>query len=341
MNVKYLSGASRSMRPVLFFLLSAPFLSMQISLAAPVAPASKSCPVVSQVTSKNNAAASNHLSGQAYEANGVFRADYAELRSAILHDLGPVIITEGGKAILLDDGKRQEEAYIPELHPILKTIDHMALATFVILEPSTHAVNYEVKSSTINTLKALQKEIVMLRKSVKETNAISASSIVRQLHILDTTDEFINRVIAAGYVTKSQLFGFCRGLVPSLMANAYDDVVIELNSLNKIISKWLDAMPAEKRKKVCVIEMDVHMAHKDNRVQQYFLKVLGEKEEGNRFVYVESCCDEKQALELLATHKLDSKIGEAFFRDPNRMHRDLMAGVAKIYLERHTVASAH
>jgi hypothetical protein len=317
---------------------SAFYLQCEPALAAGTP--SSSCPAnkPAATISAGNAAVDQAI-GQAFEANNTFRADYAGLRSAILRDLGPVIITDGGKAILLDDGIRQEVAYIPDRYEVIKTIDHMPLGVFVVLEPSTRALNYAVTPSTVNTLQALQKEIILLRKAIKGSSH-SALSIVRQLEILDTTDNFINKVIEAGHVTKSQLNRFCRGLTPYLIANAYDDVEIEIGNLNKIVAKWLQAMPVEKRKQLHVIVMDIHMAHKDNRIQQYFFKVLGEHEEGHRLVYVESCCNEKQALDLLATHVLDAKIGEAFFGDPMRMHRDLLAQVAKVYLERHQVASA-
>ena len=41
---------------------------------------------------------------------------------------------------------------------------------------------------------------------------------------------------------------------------------------------------------------------------------------------------EPQAIDLLGTHLLDGSVGDAFFGDYMRMHRDLLADAAKKYL---------
>jgi hypothetical protein len=38
--------------------------------------------------------------------------------------------------------------------------------------------------------------------------------------------------------------------------------------------------------------------------------------------------DEASELQLLATHVLDASVGESFFGDPRRMHRDLLSDAA-------------
>jgi hypothetical protein len=40
----------------------------------------------------------------------------------------------------------------------------------------------------------------------------------------------------------------------------------------------------------------------------------------------------KAALELLATHGVDRGLGAAFFGDPARMHRDLLADAAMAWV---------
>ena len=67
-------------------------------------------------------------------------------------------------------------------------------------------------------------------------------------------------------------------------------------------------------------------------VMQYFLRLLHEPREGRRVVYAESLWQESQALDLLGTHLLDGSVGEAFFGDYMRMHRDLLGDAASHYL---------
>jgi hypothetical protein len=52
----------------------------------------------------------------------------------------------------------------------------------------------------------------------------------------------------------------------------------------------------------------------------------------------EALWNEKDALSLLATHVVDEAAGEAFFGDPMRMHRDLLADAARAYLDAHPLA---
>jgi hypothetical protein len=47
----------------------------------------------------------------------------------------------------------------------------------------------------------------------------------------------------------------------------------------------------------------------------------------------EALFDEGKALDLLGTHLVDTGIGEAFFADPRRMHRDLLSDAAGAYLD--------
>ena len=74
------------------------------------------------------------------------------------------------------------------------------------------------------------------------------------------------------------------------------------------------------------------MPREDLVVTQYFLRLLHEPREGRRVVYAESLWEEPQALDLLGTHLLDGSVGEAFFGDYMRMHRDLLGDAASQYL---------
>jgi hypothetical protein len=76
-----------------------------------------------------------------------------------------------------------------------------------------------------------------------------------------------------------------------------------------------------------VIVVGAHMAREGEIAMQYFEKLLGERE-GLRLVFAEGLWDEASELQLLATHLLDASVGESFFGDPLRMHRDLLSDAA-------------
>ena len=69
------------------------------------------------------------------------------------------------------------------------------------------------------------------------------------------------------------------------------------------------------------------MAREGEIAMQYFEKLFGERE-GLRLVFAEELWDEPSELRLLATHVLDASVGEGFFGDARRMHRDLLADAA-------------
>jgi hypothetical protein len=81
-----------------------------------------------------------------------------------------------------------------------------------------------------------------------------------------------------------------------------------------------------------VVIIGPHMPREDLVVTQYFLRLLHEPREGRRVIYAESLWQEPQALDLLGTHLLDGGVGEAFFGDFMRMHRDLLGDAARQYL---------
>jgi hypothetical protein len=79
--------------------------------------------------------------------------------------------------------------------------------------------------------------------------------------------------------------------------------------------------------------MGSQLPRKDNLAVQYFARLLGEKGEGKRIVYAEAIFDEAKALALLGTRRIDTRIGEDFFDDPLRMHRDLLGDAGKARLD--------
>lgn len=87
-----------------------------------------------------------------------------------------------------------------------------------------------------------------------------------------------------------------------------------------------------------VVMIGPHMPREQECSIQFFERLFGEPEEGKRIIYAKALWNEKDALDLLATHVVDESAGAAFFGDPMRMHRDLLADAAKAYLDAHPPA---
>jgi hypothetical protein len=66
---------------------------------------------------------------------------------------------------------------------------------------------------------------------------------------------------------------------------------------------------------------------------QYFDRLLATSQSQHRVVFTEGVFEEPRALQVLGTVIGDTRIGESFFGDPQRMHRDLLADAAAEYLK--------
>ena len=71
-----------------------------------------------------------------------------------------------------------------------------------------------------------------------------------------------------------------------------------------------------------------------NLATQYFAWALGGDVDERRLIYTEGIFDEERSLSVLGTSLQDSGVAEAFFGEPLRMHRDLLADAAAAYLKK-------
>ncbi len=276
------------------------------------------------------AAGDKALPQSVQELDAAFRSRYLSVQNAVSRAISPVIIAGGGKVILISAGKREESAFIPPAYDILKTADHVPLAIFAELVEATAAPLRPEKRRSLGELRAL---IVRAEADIDQ-DGLQPAALVRTHKAFDSSLEFLDRVLAADRVSSEELRSFCQVQTPILMANAYDAVALELGSLHRQVMRWKERMSADEWRALRVVVMDVHMARTGERTMQYFEKLLGEAEEGRRIVYLEGSNDESAALALLGKHIVDARIGQAFFSDPMRMHRDLLSDAAEEYLRK-------
>jgi hypothetical protein len=134
--------------------------------------------------------------------------------------------------------------------------------------------------------------------------------------------------------TRSALLAFTRDMTPLVMENVTEATRAELDATHAQVSAWRRELSPQEWDRLHVVIIGPHMPRENLVVTQYFLRLLHEPSEGRRVVYAESLWEEPQALDLLGTHLLDGSVGEAFFGDYMRMHRDLLGDAAKQYLPR-------
>ncbi len=270
-------------------------------------------------------------------SNNAFRASYAEAKRQILEKLGPVIIVMGDRAVLLKSGigtpteKRAEAQLIPAEYTLAKTVDHVALAVFVTLTNKTDA---PLDAASRHHLEELR-DLALKAVPEIEKAGLSVNELSRQHQIIDQSLSFIKETLAAGQVSSSTLQKFTRSMAKLTLLNVDDAIGEALGRLDQVVQGWRKEISAADWNNLCVVVVSGHMPRIQNSQMQYFQKLLRQKQEGDRLIYLEGTADEKQALDLLVTHKLDRRIAIDFYKDPWRMHRDLLSDGAHKYLKKH------
>lgn len=259
--------------------------------------------------------------------NNEFRASYAQAKQRVLAAAGPVLLANGNQYSLLHDGRREEAHITIPVYDPVKTIAHIPLAIYVTLTPGDGSLD-DGRMKTLAELRAL----IPPAEASLDTVALSAGTIARQKRIAAASLGFLNDVAANRRVARALLVSFTRDMAPLVLQNVTEAARAELDAVNTQVSAWRHELSPQAWSQLHVVIIGPHMPREKLSVMQYFLRLLNEPAEGGRVIYAESLWDEQKAMDLLATHLLDGGVGEAFFGDPMRMHRDLLGDAAAEYL---------
>src|SRR5262249_22265519 len=144
---------------------------------------------------------------------------------------------------------------------------------------------------------------------------------------------YLDQLAKARKFRSEEVIAYIQSIMPAVQENINEAARSQLDGLHKQMSAWRADMTADEWTKLRVVIMGSALPRRGNLAVQYFARLLGEKSESPRIVYAESVWEEDRALRLLATYMLDAGVGVAFFDDPLRMHRDLLADAAAEYIK--------
>lgn len=261
--------------------------------------------------------------------NNAFRAAYADAKSRVLKSSGPTLIVNGDNFALLRQGQRLEANVGAPIYDPVKTIAHIPLAIYVTLTPGDGAVD----DDRLKTLAGLR-ELIPPAEASLDALKLSAATLARQKRIVAASLAFLDDVAGRRRFARSLLLAFTRRMAPLVMENVTEATRAQLDATHARVSAWRRDLSPQEWNQLHVLIIGPHMPRENLIVTQYFLRLLHEPREGRRVVYAESLWEERQALDLLGTHLLDGSVGEAFFGDYMRMHRDLLGDAASQYLPR-------
>ena len=261
--------------------------------------------------------------------NDAFRAAYADAKGRVLASSGPTLIVNGDNFALLRDGRRVEANVGAPIYDPVKTIAHIPLAIYATLTPGDGAVD----DDRLKTLAGLR-ELIPPAEGSLDTLKLSAATVARQKQIVASSLAFLDDVAGGRNFARSSLLEFTRAMAPLVMENVTEAARAQLDAIHAQASAWRRDLSPQEWSRLHVLIIGPHMPREQLVVTQYFLRLLHEPREGRRVVYAESLWEESKALDLLGTHLLDGSVGEAFFGDYMRMHRDLLGDAASQYLPR-------
>jgi hypothetical protein len=261
--------------------------------------------------------------------NDASRAAYRRAKEAALTRTGPVILVEGDDLVLKRGDRRIETRFAPDLFHVLKAVSHIPLALDVMLASLPDGGRLD--EGLLGELRGYRGLIESARGRIARLG-LERGPAERQARIFDASLDFIDSVIDDRACERNDRIAFLRRMSPLILANAAEAARAQLDSLHRLVSTWREGMPVAEWERLTVVIMGRQLPRKDNLAVRYFSGLLGEPGEGRRIVYAESLFDEPEALDLLATHLVDTQVGLDFFDDPTRMHRDLLGDAAKDYL---------
>lgn len=264
--------------------------------------------------------------------NNDFRAEYGQAKTEALAQAGPLILSEGDNLVFLQRGGRQEAVVKPPIYHALKAVAHIPLALEVMLAFAPTPLGTE-------RLARLERYRDLLEKAQSSLPGagFTPQQLARQKQIVNASRSLLEKVIAAKSVDEIEVRMFTHSMAPLLWANVNEATTAEMERLYAQMAKWRHEMTPQEWRTFHVVIIGPHMPREQEVSYQYFARLLGQSREGKRVIYAESLWQEKDALDLLATHVVDEEAGEAFFDDPMRMHRDLLGDAAKAYLDAHPV----
>ena len=261
--------------------------------------------------------------------NDAFRQAYAGARRRVLAADGPLLIVNGDAAALVRGVSRSDASINVPAYHLFKTVAHIPLAIFVALTPGEGALDPD----RLKTLEDLRRLIPPARASL-DSLGFAPGVLARQDRIIGESLAFIDEAIRQHRFARKDLESFTLRMSPLVLANVEDAARAQLDILHAQVSAWRRQMSPREWEALHVLIIAAHMPREESLHIQYFSRLLNEPIEGRRIIVAESLWEEPKALDLYGTHLLDGRIGQAFFGDPMRMHRDLLADAAKEYLRR-------
>ena len=258
---------------------------------------------------------------------GEFLEVYADAREQLAH-VAPILVLLEDTLTILRRTRQSEASTTSDRVNFLKSIAHIPVTLFVALERLGDAPLDEAARSHLGKLdqvvKVLQGSLSALGEDAGQRAADAASKI------LDATTRCASGAISDGVASVAALAAYTSGVSAAMRDCASFASHLQLVSLHGAATKLLHDLDPSERRALQVVVVGTHEGRARSLGLQYFSKLLGESPgDEERVVYAEGLRSVEEARNLAGAHRLDVVIGNAFFGDPRRLHRDVLGDAAK------------
>lgn len=259
--------------------------------------------------------------------NDAFHDSYDRARGAAISD-GPVFVVLADSLVLFRGGRREELRFTPPLFHAIKSVAHAPLAAYAALSKLGDA---PLDGAARDRLDHLRHHLVESLRSLTEDATREVANDLRA--VLTATLGVVVACGASENVSPEALATFARTTGPLLLLLTDAATQIQLAALDACVREAVARMPAQERRALQVVVTGDHQARVRSLGMQYFRKLLREPDGSEeRVTYAEGVTDEREALSLVATRRVDREVATAFFGDPKRLQRDVLGDAVREHL---------
>jgi hypothetical protein len=264
--------------------------------------------------------------GELEAVNDAFHRVYGEKSSSAELE-APVMVVLADTLVVHHRGERRQAALRNESFDVLKSVAHLPVAAYAALhEPAADGAP------------ALDEE--RLRDLLAHASSVS-ERLPAALHAIGTdaaqaANALVNETVAlleraqASVVPRARLTRFARKMGRLLLTLTHAATELQLSELHRAVEEALSRFSPVERRRLQVIVTGDHQARTRSLAMQYFQARLGEAPgEDTRVAFGEGISDEKAALALVGTRRLDFTLARAFFADEKRLQRDVLGDAAR------------
>jgi hypothetical protein len=262
--------------------------------------------------------------------NDTFRTTYRETRTWRLSRLDPVIIVQFDDLHMIRAGQARTEKFTPPIYHEYKAIAHIPLALYTKLAPLP---GRPFDKATLEWLTAYLKQIQAAAKSLDGRPGWSPEQLALHKKIAADSEKFIEKIGGAEQMSDDDLTNYARAMRPLVLASADAAAKAQLDGLHALVNKWRAEL-GPRWTHVDVVVLGPKQPRAGNVQYEYFRRAMGPGAEGRRLWYAEGVFDKDGGFNLLGTILVDRGASIAFFNDPKRLERDLLADAAQKHLNR-------